>query len=170
MSFCCVLRFKLVSWIVILTPLYKCKWVETIYVNSCRGHGEADSDAHHGSRGNHNCGNFVNFRRCQNGEGDHRDGHWDQQRDLPSVLLEDKPGEQRRKNCAQRNSARCKDNCCVVTWRLFIIKWANPGLFLFFVFSNTLQILQQICMWKNVHPVYGAGIRTHNLWNMSLLP
>ena len=23
---------------------------------------------------------------------------------------------------------------------------------------------------KNVHPVYGAGIRIHNLWNMSLLP
>ena len=23
---------------------------------------------------------------------------------------------------------------------------------------------------KNVHPVYGAGIRTHDLWNMSLLP
>ena len=22
-------------------------------------------------------------------------------------------------------------------------------------------------MWKNVHPVYGAGIRTHNLLNMS---
>ena len=25
-------------------------------------------------------------------------------------------------------------------------------------------------MWKNVHPVYGTGIRTHDLWNMSLLP
>ena len=25
-------------------------------------------------------------------------------------------------------------------------------------------------MWKNVHPVYGAGIRTHNLWSKSLLP
>ena len=23
---------------------------------------------------------------------------------------------------------------------------------------------------KNVHPVYGAGIRTHDLWNVSLLP
>ena len=23
---------------------------------------------------------------------------------------------------------------------------------------------------KNVHPVYGAGIQTHNLWNVSLLP
>ena len=25
-------------------------------------------------------------------------------------------------------------------------------------------------MWNNVHPVYGAGIRTYNLRNMSLLP
>ena len=23
---------------------------------------------------------------------------------------------------------------------------------------------------QNVHPVYDAGIRTHNLWNLSLLP
>jgi len=38
-----------------------------------------------------------------------------------------------------------------------------------FVFSNALQFLQQINV-KNFHPVYGARIRTHNLWNMSLLP
>ena len=25
-------------------------------------------------------------------------------------------------------------------------------------------------MWKDVHPVYGDGIQTHDLWNMSLLP
>ena len=25
-------------------------------------------------------------------------------------------------------------------------------------------------MWKNVHPGYGAGIRTHDLWNVNLLP
>ena len=43
--------------------------------------------------------------------------------------------------------------------------WKNLGLFyrLYLVFSNKY-------MWKNVHPVYGAGIRTHNLQNMSLLP
>ena len=34
--------------------------------------------------------------------------------------------------------------------------------------TSSLHILQQIYM-KNVHPVYGAGIRTHNLWNISLL-
>ena len=31
------------------------------------------------------------------------------------------------------------------------------------------QFLQQINK-KNVHPVNVAGIRTHDLWNMSLLP
>ena len=51
-------------------------------------------------------------------------------------------------------------------------KWANPGLFLiyFCLFKQTLQILHQIGMWKNDHPVYGARIRTHNLWDLSLLP
>ena len=32
-----------------------------------------------------------------------------------------------------------------------------------------MQVLQQINM-KNVHLVYGAGIRTHDLQNMSLNP
>ena len=36
------------------------------------------------------------------------------------------------------------------------------------LFTKTLQILQQICM-ENVHLVYVAGIRTHNLHYMSLL-
>ena len=38
----------------------------------------------------------------------------------------------------------------------------------FHLFKQTLQFLQQI-NGKNVHPVNGAGIRTHNLRNMSLL-
>ena len=55
----------------------------------------------------------------------------------------------------------------------FYFNWANPGLFyhLFSVFSNKHHY--NFCnkyMWKNVHPVYGARIRTHDLWNMSLLP
>ena len=37
--------------------------------------------------------------------------------------------------------------------------------------KTSLQFLQQINVKKClVHPVYGAGIRTHNLRNMSLLP
>ena len=46
-----------------------------------------------------------------------------------------------------------------------------PGLFFiyFILFKEALQFLPQINV-KNVHPVYGAGIRTHDLRNMSLLP
>ena len=47
----------------------------------------------------------------------------------------------------------------------------HPGLFFiyFCLFKQALQFLQQIYE-KNVHPVYGAGIQTHNLQDMSLLP
>ena len=42
--------------------------------------------------------------------------------------------------------------------------------FIFGLFKQaSLQILQQINV-KNVNPVYSAGILTHNLQNMSLLP
>ena len=38
-------------------------------------------------------------------------------------------------------------------------------------FKQTIQFLQQINVKKcHVHPVYGAGIRTHDLWIVSLLP
>ena len=47
---------------------------------------------------------------------------------------------------------------------------SNSFFIYFRHFKHTLHILQQIGMRKNVHPVYGAGIRTHDLWNMSLLP
>ena len=46
----------------------------------------------------------------------------------------------------------------------------RPLFRLFFgLFKQTLQFLQQIYV-KNVHPVYGAGIRTHDLWNVNLFP
>ena len=35
--------------------------------------------------------------------------------------------------------------------------------------QTSLQFLQLMNV-KNVHPAYSAGIQTHNLWNMSLLP
>ena len=53
----------------------------------------------------------------------------------------------------------------------FFKKWANPGLF--FVYFQSFQanntILQQINV-KNIHPVNGARIRTHDLRNISLFP
>ena len=49
--------------------------------------------------------------------------------------------------------------------------WANLGLFFSFIlsFQTNNTIFQQINV-KNVHPVYGAGIRTHDLSNMSRHP
>ena len=59
----------------------------------------------------------------------------------------------------------------ILSTNLFLKKWANPGLFFIYFcpFKHTTQFLKQINV-KNVHPVHGARIRTHNLWNMSLLP
>ena len=49
-------------------------------------------------------------------------------------------------------------------------KWVIPGLFfIHFRSFQTTKNLQQIYM-KKVHPVYGAGIRTHILLIMILLP
>ena len=55
----------------------------------------------------------------------------------------------------------------------FLKKWANPGLFycLFSIFSSKYYCnFYNNYMWKNVLPVYSARIRTHDLWNMSLIP
>ena len=57
------------------------------------------------------------------------------------------------------------------TQRFFLLRNGSfSALFVYFrLFKQTLQFLQDINV-KNIHPVYGAGIRTHNLRNMSLLP
>ena len=52
-------------------------------------------------------------------------------------------------------------------------KWANSDLFIVYFrsFSNKHHNnFYNKYMWKNIHPVYGAEIRTHDLRNMSLLP
>ena len=41
--------------------------------------------------------------------------------------------------------------------------------FIFGLFKQSIQFLQQINL-KIFHPVYSAGIRTHDLSNMSRLP
>ena len=41
--------------------------------------------------------------------------------------------------------------------------------FIFGLFKQTTNFYNKY-MWKNVHPVYGAGIQTHNLRNVSILP
>ena len=54
-----------------------------------------------------------------------------------------------------------------IRWKLFFKKWANPGLFFVYFWSFQTNIT---IFTTNVHPLYGAGIRTHNLWNVSLFP
>ena len=46
----------------------------------------------------------------------------------------------------------------------------RPPFHLFAVFSNKQNSFYNKSMWKNVRPVYGTGIRTHNLLNMSSHP
>ena len=49
----------------------------------------------------------------------------------------------------------------------------TPAYFsiIFGLFKQAIQFLQQINVKiSHVHPVFGAGIRTHDLRNMSLLP
>ena len=78
-------------------------------------------------------------------------------------------------NCSGTTSRGCPR-----TWRRGrctrfrgILKWANQGLVyrLFSVFWNKHHYkFYNKKMWKNVHPVYYARIRSHGLWNISLLP
>ena len=54
----------------------------------------------------------------------------------------------------------------------FFLNGPTPASFsfIFGLFKQTLlQFFQQINV-KYVHPVYGAGNRAHDLWNMSLFP
>ena len=53
----------------------------------------------------------------------------------------------------------------------FFFIWAISGLFLiYFRFFKHITNFTKNAYLKNVHSVYCAGIRTHNLWNMGLLP
>ena len=59
-----------------------------------------------------------------------------------------------------------------IVWH-FLKKMCRPRplfhLFSVFLKQTSIQFCNRL-MWKNVHPVYGAGIRTHDLQNRSLLP
>ena len=65
-----------------------------------------------------------------------------------------------------------RENTSTLSWgEKWCLKMGQPRpLFrLLLVFSNKHHYnFFNKCMWKNVHPVYGTGIRTHNLWNVIL--
>ena len=59
----------------------------------------------------------------------------------------------------------------VLSCRQFFNKWAIPGIFFIcFRFFKQHYNNYNKYLWKNVHPVYSAESRTHDLRNMSLLP
>ena len=60
----------------------------------------------------------------------------------------------------------------ILYWLAFL-KWAILDLFFFyfrsFAYKHQNSFYNKL-MWKNVHPVYGAGIRTHDLQIACLIP
>ena len=53
---------------------------------------------------------------------------------------------------------------------MFLMSHPRPLFaFIFGHFKQTIQFLQHIIV-KNVHPVSGPGIQTHDLLNMTLVP
>ena len=54
----------------------------------------------------------------------------------------------------------------------FFKKWAISASFIVYFrpFQTNINIFYNNVMWKNVHPVSGAGIRTHDILYVSLLP
>ena len=62
--------------------------------------------------------------------------------------------------------------CFFILVIFLFLKMGQPGLF--FIYFRSFQTNNANfyikCMWKNVHPVYGTGIRTHDLRNMSCHP
>ena len=63
----------------------------------------------------------------------------------------------------------CHNHCQIVSLFFFKKNGPTPASFfcLFSVFSNKHYNFYNKYMWKNIHPVYGAGIWTHDLWNVS---
>ena len=53
-----------------------------------------------------------------------------------------------------------------------LFKLVIPGLFFkfFSVFFSQTSLFCNNLMWRNVHPSYGAGIWSHDLLNVSLIP
>ena len=62
-------------------------------------------------------------------------------------------------------------SCVAVPTKINFLDRPTRRLFhLFLSFQKYITILTTNKCEKNVHQVYSAGIQTHDLWNMSLLP
>ena len=68
------------------------------------------------------------------------------------------------------DNIRAHDDYKVVpTWIVTLLK-NGPTLASFIVYFRSFQTNVITIFTTNVHPVDGAGIRTHDLWNIILLP
>ena len=59
-------------------------------------------------------------------------------------------------------SATLKVSVCFMRVQVVFLNGLSPACFILVLFKKTLQFLQQY-MWKYVHPVSSAGIRTHDI-------
>ena len=60
---------------------------------------------------------------------------------------------------------------CLVSFLIFFMVQPTPLFRLFLSFQTNITILTtNQCEKCHVHPLSGAGIQTHDLWNVSLLP
>ena len=81
-------------------------------------------------------------------------------------------GDEREREIDRQTELKGENNELILFVCFFLKKnWPTPASFsfIFGLFKQTSQFLQQINV-KNVQSVYGAGNRTHDLWNMSLFP
>ena len=75
------------------------------------------------------------------------------------------------RNCLHEPQGKCINVTNIILLCFLKMGQPRPLFRLFVVFSKKHQYnFYNKYMWKNVHLVYGAGIWTHNLQNMSLLP
>ena len=80
--------------------------------------------------------------------------------------------DNRTKTCHCLGAYSIQFNASTCNW-YFFKNGPTPASFSF-IFgpfqTNIITIFTTNIWGKNVHPVYGAGIRTHDLWNVSLFP
>ena len=89
-------------------------------------------------------------------------GHWERKRTTSKSHFIQLPVETR--SLKVSGPQQVNRNFSILQNRIVFEKMDQPGLFFIYFqsFKSNITILQQINV-KNIHPVYCAGIRTHNL-------
>ena len=77
---------------------------------------------------------------------------------------------QQQQLCSKVISWKQSNRLFQMTSKCFLNGHPRPLFIYFRSFSSKHHNLNNKLMWKNVHPVYGAGIQTNDIQSMSLLP